>query len=314
MRDGRFAARPQREGPRREFVGILGTWAATMRAKRGRDARWWPLAGLGFSEFDLFNTAAVPFDLFREGDGRRIQNMMWKDAARPPAGVRVRLLHAPQGQERPASTRRWQWFGCALAQHNGKWPELRVTKERLLDRAAQTLGLPDIELESEEFNRTYVVQCESPKFATDLLDPQMMEFILGTEGLVDFQTKGRFLLVTTSQVDDGRRHGRAARVSPRASWPGCPPLVWDLYGRFPDGMGTEDMPPPPTQTRAEDGGLFGATTYRRRSRPSSSRRSPPRPHRRRVGPDARRRLRPRRPRRCREVTEDPWGEGRSRAP
>src|SRR6478735_4187889 len=67
------------------IFGILGTWAATMRAKRAAEmpgvaAR----AGLGFSEFDLFNTAAVPFDLFRQGDGRRIQNMMWKDSPGHP--------------------------------------------------------------------------------------------------------------------------------------------------------------------------------------------------------------------------------------
>lgn len=224
------------------IVGILATWGAWMRAKRAAAlptvaAR----AGLKFSEFDVFNSAAAPFRLFREGDGRRIQNMMWEDEA---SRARVfeygfyRLYEDKNGK----SYQRWQWFACALAQHNGKWPALRVTRERLLDRAAQSLGLPDIELESEEFNRTYLVQCENAKFATDLLDPQMMEFIGGTRGLVDIQTRGRFLLVTTSPVEAeamigllGFAEGFLARV---------PPMVWDLYGKFPDGMGTEDMPPP----------------------------------------------------------------------
>lgn len=293
------------------IIGILATWAASMRAKR---AQQMPIvaatAGLGFSEFDLFNTAAVPFPLFREGDGRRIQNMMWKDADTNPRVFEYGFYRLHKDQNRH-EYQTWQWFSCALAQHNGKWPELRVTRERFFDRAAQTL-LPDIELESEEFNRTYVVQCADPKFATDLLDPQVMEFILGTKGLVDFQTKGRFVLATTSQLESaeamvgllGVIEGFVALV---------PPLVWDLYGRFPDGMGTPDMPPPPTQARAEESGLLSGT--RGEGRPPFE--FSPAPHLDRIdaawdptpGVDHDLDGHP-----VREVSEDPWGEGRSRAP
>ncbi len=259
----------------------------------------------------MFNTAAVPFDLFRQGDGRRIQNMMWKEEPGHPRVFEYGFykIHRDKNGNEYQS---WQWFGCALAQHNGKWPQLRVTRERLLDRAAQTLGLPDIELESEEFNRTYVVQCEDPKFATDLLDPQMMEFILGTEGLVNFATKGRFVLVITSPVDAaaamvgllGVAEGFVARV---------PPLVWDLYGRFPDGAGTEDMPPPPTRLRADDPGLLGGPRHPETDPFEFA----PAPHLDHLGqawdptPHVDYDLdgRP-----VHEVKEDPWGEGRSRAP
>jgi hypothetical protein len=294
------------------IVGIIAIWTAAIRAKR---AQMLPVeaarAGLGYSEFDLFNTAAAPFPLFREGDGRKITNLMWRDAPGTPRAFDYGYYTIYE-DDNGGEHQRWYWFACALAQHNGKWPNLRVARERLLDRAAQTLGLPDIELESEEFNRTYVVQCEDPKFATDLLDPQMMEFILGTNGLVDIQTKGRFLLVTTSQVETaqamvgllGFAEGLVARV---------PPLVWDLYGRFPDGMGTQDMPPPPTTLRADDVGLFGS--------PSVGGVSPyefaPDPRLSRIGdawdptPDVDHDLdgRP-----IETVDEDPWGEGRSRAP
>jgi hypothetical protein len=294
------------------ILGILGTWAASLRAKRAEEmpvvaAR----AGLGFSEFDVFNTAAVPFALFREGDGRRIQNMMWKDAPGHPRVFEYgyyRIHKDKNGNEYQS----WQWFGCALAQHNGKWPELHITKQRFIDRAAQSLGLPDIELESEEFNRAYLVQCEDRKFATDLLDPQMMEFILGTKGLVNFATKGRFLLVITSQIDTaaamvgllGVAEGFVAHVQP---------LVWDLYGRFPDGPGTEDMPPPPTRTRAENSGLVGGV-HPQSAEPFEF---APAPRLDQIGdawdptPDVDYDLdgHP-----VHEVKEDPWGEGRSRAP
>jgi len=295
------------------IVAILAIWAASMRARRARDL---PLvaarAGLTFSEFDLFNTTAAPFPLFRAGDGRQIKNMLW----RPDAPHRARVFdygyYDIYKDKNGGQHQRWRWFTCALAQHNGKWPNLRVTRERTIDRAARTLGAPDIELESEEFNRTYVVQCEDAKFATDLLDPQMMEFVLGTEGLVDFQTKGRFLLVTAGQVEEaeamlgliGVAEGFVDRV---------PPLVWDLYGRFPDGMGTEEMPAPPSDLRADDVGLFGGARFGGLTPHEFA----PDPRLDRIGdawdptPGVEHDLdgRP-----IPAVEEDPWGEGRSRAP
>ena len=241
------------------IIGILATWAAWMRVTRAEALpRAAAEAGLKFSEVDLFNSAAVPFPLFRQGDGRRIQNLVWREASGHPRVFDYgyyTLHHNKNGQ----TYQRWQWFACALVQHNGKWPDLRVTRERLVDRAAQTIGLPDIELESEDFNRTYVVQCEDAKFATDLLDPQMMEFILASRGLVDLQSKGRFLLLTTNQLQEqamigllGMAEGIVARV---------PPLVWDLYGRFPEGMTTREMPSPPSPAPPGRIGLF--TTYER---------------------------------------------------
>lgn len=79
------------------------------------------------------------------------------------------------------------------------------------------------------------MQCEDRRFATDLLAPEMMEFLLTTQGLVDFETKGRWLLLTAKRL-------------PAADLPGLlgvadqflrhiPPLVWDLYPKAPDAPG-----------------------------------------------------------------------------
>src|SRR4051794_35670377 len=87
-------------------------------------------------------------------------------------------------------------FTCALAQHNGDWPPIRIAPEGLLFRAMQKLGLPDIDFESEEFNRAFTIQCPDRRFASALIDPQMMTFLLSTGGELVFETKGRFLLVT----------------------------------------------------------------------------------------------------------------------
>ena len=57
-------------------------------------------------------------------------------------------------------------------------PPLRVDPEDFLDRFVGRITGNDIDLESEEFNRAFTVSCPDRKFASDVLHPQMMEFLL----------------------------------------------------------------------------------------------------------------------------------------
>lgn len=59
------------------------------------------------------------------------------------------------------------------------FPALWVTPEGFFSRAVGRILNRDIELESETFNRAFTVTCPDRKFATDVLHPQMMEFVLG---------------------------------------------------------------------------------------------------------------------------------------
>jgi hypothetical protein len=57
-------------------------------------------------------------------------------------------------------------------------PRLQVTPENLLTRFGNALGLDDIELESEEFNRKFRVHASDRKFACDVLTPRTMQLLL----------------------------------------------------------------------------------------------------------------------------------------
>jgi Protein of unknown function (DUF3137) len=57
-------------------------------------------------------------------------------------------------------------------------PPLSVDPENFLDRFVGRLSGNDIDMESEEFNRAFTVGCPDRKFASDVLHPQMMEFLL----------------------------------------------------------------------------------------------------------------------------------------
>ncbi len=57
-------------------------------------------------------------------------------------------------------------------------PSLRVDPENFVERVIGRVTNTDIELELEDFNRAFTVSCPDRKFASDVLHPQMMEFLL----------------------------------------------------------------------------------------------------------------------------------------
>jgi hypothetical protein len=201
-------------------------------------------AGLQYAPDDPFGCTRVAFPLFRAGDGREVTNVMWR--AEGTARVFDYRYYKERVDQEGRRTQTWYPSSCATARHNGSWPDLRILRERIVDRALVTVGLPDIQLESEEFNRSFIVQCRDAKFATDLLDPQMMELLLSAKGKVDVTLMGRFVLLTAKQLAPaelpwllGLAEGFVERV---------PPVVRDLYASHPadaepavDPLGYSDL-------------------------------------------------------------------------
>ena len=61
---------------------------------------------------------------------------------------------------------------------NHPFPSLCVTPEGVFGRMIGRLTNRDIELESEDFNRAFTVTSQERKFASDVLHPRMMEYLL----------------------------------------------------------------------------------------------------------------------------------------
>jgi len=57
-------------------------------------------------------------------------------------------------------------------------PDVLVRRETMLDKFAGVLGFDDIDFESAEFSRKFMVKSRDKRFAYDLIDAQMMEFLL----------------------------------------------------------------------------------------------------------------------------------------
>ena len=88
--------------------------------------------------------------------------------------------HDSDGSSTRSSTCRFTV--CALALP-AVLPHLELTPESVLSRIGGTLGLQDIQLESEDFNRRYRVTADDPKFAYDVLSPRTMQALLTREPL-----------------------------------------------------------------------------------------------------------------------------------
>jgi len=63
------------------------------------------------------------------------------------------------------------------------FPELKVTREGLLSKFAQALGYDDIDFESAEFSRAFCVRSKDRKFAYDVCNAPMMEYLLANRDL-----------------------------------------------------------------------------------------------------------------------------------
>jgi hypothetical protein len=67
-------------------------------------------------------------------------------------------------------------------------PDLFIRREGFFDRIASAIGFEDIDFESVEFSRKFIVKSTDKRFAYDVISPQMMEFMLATTPpTVDFE-------------------------------------------------------------------------------------------------------------------------------
>jgi len=67
-------------------------------------------------------------------------------------------------------------------------PSLTIREEGMFDKIGSFLGFDDIDFESAEFSKKFHVKCKDKRFAYDLIDPRMMEFLLAEPGpLIELQ-------------------------------------------------------------------------------------------------------------------------------
>lgn len=61
-------------------------------------------------------------------------------------------------------------------------PDLFIRPENFLDKFAAAIGFDDIDFESAEFSRKFLVKSPDKRFAYDVIHPRMMEFLMQSPG------------------------------------------------------------------------------------------------------------------------------------
>ena len=157
-------------------IGAWQAWRLHRRAGRQRQLMLLcDAGGLGFAPLDLsLGTAWLPFPIFgrrpsgtenvvwdpRHEDGVRAFDF-WYEEARGDGGLAVRRT-----------------ITCATVPLAFTCRRVRVAPRDLVDDLSDVLGLSEVTLELEEFNRRFRVDAEDARTASALLDQRVMQGLL----------------------------------------------------------------------------------------------------------------------------------------
>ncbi|MEZ6073991.1 MAG: hypothetical protein R3C10_27860 [Pirellulales bacterium] len=101
-------------------------------------------------------------------------------------------------------------------------PELLIRPEGMFDQLKGLLGFDDINFESEEFSRRFFVKSSNKRFAYDVIDPRMMEFLLASNPPTIDIEQSRICLC------DGGKQWTPEQFKSQLSW------ARDFFDHWPD--------------------------------------------------------------------------------
>ena len=186
-------------------IGVLvvgGTIVFGYYARKRRIQEWQQTAGhLGFqySTEDPFDLLSLPFDLFRRGDGRGVENVVWGQRDALDIKAFEYWYYEDSSDAEGHTSRDYTHFSCTVVPTAVSCPHTSIAPEGVFSRLGRALGFHDIEFESEEFNKAMKVNSADPKFATYLVDARMMQWLLDNKGW-HFELCDRWLLAYRSRT------------------------------------------------------------------------------------------------------------------
>ena len=111
-----------------------------------------------------------------------------------------------------SGTAEWWWapswerhcyFSLFILDMNSDFPELTIAREGFFSKISQAVGYRDIDFESHEFSKRYVVRSKNKKFAYDFCNAQMIDYLLDRAIIPIEVEKNALALAFDHQVDKG---------------------------------------------------------------------------------------------------------------
>ena len=209
-------------------VGLLVFTLVRNRKRREEIHQLAAQLGMTYSRYDSTGIVRLPFDLFRMGAGQGVENVLSGVRGDTPSYLFDYWYYTETRDSKGQVSRSYNHFSCAMVEMSGRFPNLSIAPEGLLTRLADGLGMRDITFESEEFNRRFEIKSDNRKFAFDLIDARMMEWLLANSGKARWEISGPYLLCAVSRIPIASWPGLADR--PRLFRENIPRVVWSLYG------------------------------------------------------------------------------------
>lgn len=126
------------------------------------------------------------FPIFTQGHSRRAYNTISGAHTVNGATHRVRMgdylyrVTRSNGKTTTTTTHRLSYLIVQLS-YPGV-PDMLIRPEHLFDKIGAAIGFDDIDFESAEFSRRFLVKSADKRFAYDVVTPRMMEFLMASPG------------------------------------------------------------------------------------------------------------------------------------
>lgn len=166
------------------------------------------------------------FEIFRRGHSRAAYNTLTGrvdvagQACETKMGDFVYKITTSTGKS--TTTRTYRFSYLILHLPYARMPDLLIRPEGMLDKIAGAFGFDDIDFESAEFSRRFHVGSSDKRFAYDVIDARMMEFLLASEAPTISIERGRCC------VSDGRRRWPPEGFEATIDW------LREFIGRWPE--------------------------------------------------------------------------------
>jgi len=145
---------------------------------------------------------ADPFDEGFDKSCTSVMRGFWEDR---PAVLFDYTYHTwettTDGNGNTRRTKESHHLAVTAVQTEKRFPALSVRPEGMFGRFVGRLTGSDIQLEWEDFNRAFTVNCPDRRFASDVLTPQMMELLMQDQDL-GWQITGPDILTLRQGVHD----------------------------------------------------------------------------------------------------------------
>jgi hypothetical protein len=220
--------------------GIFGLFAilavallagGVISSSRRRDAAKATATSLGlqYATGDPLDLVHLPHRLFRKGDRRRIETTLHGVRSGRPIAlcdyVYTDITHNADGSTHESDTR----LSLCAVTLDDPLPWIAISPEGLGRRFLNAISVGnDVQFESDEFNRAFVILSADRDFAYTLIDAAMMEWLMETARSLQMEIDGERLITTTRRMAWEAMPGFADLTLEFTRR--IPPLVAEKYG------------------------------------------------------------------------------------